>query len=268
MSTGMDGRPHRVLFVGNSLTSYRGNSLDVMFREMGYDASAKITFGATLADIWRQGGWAETIRVGGFGTVVIQDDLPEYKGLRNKAEHWRELLDPFLAAVTNFVNAITRAGARPVIYMAHPYPRLPRTQHHDICMCHHEAEKALGVTIAPGGLAHHLAFTRAMELTEWSLPLLEPDREHPSAEGLYLHACCIALAMLPASAEGDVDIDLALPWAPGSFEDDKARFLKGVARDAAIAWRTYAADTGPDPNTTAAVQAYTEMPQTKSDDET
>ena len=267
MSAGMDGRKHRVLFVGNSLTCFRTNRLDVFFREMGYDASSKITMGATLADIWRQGGWAETIGYGGYDTVVIQDDLPEYKELPHKRQHWREVFDEFLPAVTSFVNAITAAGARPIIYMAHSYPRLPMTQHHDICMCHAEAEQALDVTIAPGALAHHMAFMRAFEITEWSLPLLEPDREHPSAEGLYLHACCIALAMLPASAEGDVDLDKAVPWAPSSFEDGKASFLKGVARDAAIAWRTYAADTGPDPKTVAMVEKYTEHSTTDYDGE-
>ena len=153
---GGNARP-RVLFIGNSLTAYRVGQLDTYFREMGYDASRKCTMGATLSHIWGLGGWAETLRAGAYDVVVVQDDLPEYGSLPGRQEHWRELLVPFMAAVTAFVGAIRDAGATPLIYMAHPYSRLPKTQHHDICLCHKEAESALSVAIAPGGLAHNLA---------------------------------------------------------------------------------------------------------------
>ena len=246
-ATNMQGRPTRVLFIGNSLTSYRAGALDAMFRALGFEAQAKVTFGATLAEMWRQGGWAQLFKSGAYDAVVLQDDLPEYSVPANEREHWRELCDPFLAAVTSFVKEVQLTGATPILYMTHPYARLPKTQQHDICLCHKEAERALGVAVAPGGLAHHLAHTLAMGRSDWSLPLLEPDREHPSVEGLYLNACCIALALrgvLPEEAD-DAALDAALPWGPPGFEEDKVAFLKSVARTALRDWRTYLQDAGP-----------------------
>ena len=235
----------KVLFIGNSLTSYRAGSVDAMCRKLGFEATAKVTYGATLAEIWAQGGWAQTIGAGGYDFVVLQDDLPEYDSLPKAVQHWRELLVPFLRVVTSFVSAIRAAGATPVLYLAHAYSRLALTQQHDINLCHVEAEKALSVAIAPCGLAHHLAHPRLLQVTDFSAPLLEPDREHPSVEGLYLNACCLALVLRGgvADAADASALEAALPWAPEDFEGDKADFLRQVARDAVVAWRTYEADT-------------------------
>ena len=242
----------KVLFIGNSLTSYHAGSMDAMCREFGFETAAKVTMGATLAKIWRKGGWAAAMR--GYDFVVLQDDLPEY-GVRGVEEHWRELLTPFLEAVKLFVGAARDAGAVPLLYMTHSYARLGKTQQHDICRCHAEAERLFpGTAIAPCGLAHHLAHPRLMEIVEFSAPLLDPDREHQSTEGLYLNACCVALVLRASAALTDaVDVasldtpealEAALPWAPADFEGEKAEFLRQAARDAIAAWPTYMQDAG------------------------
>ena len=219
----------RILFVGNSLTSYRAGSLDACFREWGFDAHAHIKYGATLAEIWSEGGWEQRLNEGRYEIVAIQDDLPEYSNLPNKEEHWRELYKPFIGAVKKFVRAIKNAGATPILFMAHPYCRLPKTQLEDIVRCHRKAAEELEeVAIAPGAIAHHIATTKAMEQIEWSLQLLEPDREHPSVEGNYLHACTVAVSL------GRTE---ALEWAPDVLEPELAAWLREVAVEAVKEWQ-------------------------------
>ena len=100
--------PCRVLFIGNSLTSFGPNSLDLIFKQWGFDAEVKATMGATLSEIWNQGGWQRTIEAGSYDAVCIQEDLPEYSrcGLKSKQEHWRELFEASRSAVSGFVAAI------------------------------------------------------------------------------------------------------------------------------------------------------------------
>ena len=64
----------------------------------------------------------------------------------------------------------------------------------------------LEVAVAPGAIAHKLAEQRVSSTVQCSLPLLEPDGEHPSEEGLYY--------MLPRST-----------WWPNKRYKSKARAL-------------------------------------------
>lgn len=158
---------------------------------------------------------------------------------------WPRLLLTPNVDLSNLLSPPARqaAGATPIVYMAHPYARLAKTQHADVCAVHMQYEKSVGVAIAPGALAHQMAGTRALQLSAaFSLPLLLKDQEHPTPEGLYLHACCIALALqkqrLKADAAAEV-LEKLLPWAPESFEQGKAAFLRLAARDAIAAWSSY-----------------------------
>ena len=103
---------------------------------------------------------------------------------------------------------------------------------------HKAAERELGVAIAPCGLAHTMAATEAMSVTEFSIALLVKDREHMSIEGLYLNACTIALTLngRPTGERDGQSLDEVLPWAPGQLEPAKASFLRSIARDALAAW--------------------------------
>lgn len=233
----------RVLFIGNSLSGYRAGSLDGMLREFGMHAESKLIMGATLEKIWKSKGgkdaWVSALREGQFDVVVIQDDLPEY-GVPGKSEHWRELSVPFLKAAQSMVEAVREAGAVPILYMSHPYCRLPRTEYADIARCHKEAERTLGVAVAPCGFAHMLAATEAMsaDVSVGNVGLLVKDREHLSVEGLYLNACTIALALRGLPPHG-TSLEEALPWAPPAIPPAKADFLRRMAREAIVAWPTH-----------------------------
>jgi hypothetical protein len=224
------GNKRRVLFVGNSLSSYKSGSLTAVFRDWGFHASEHISYGKTLAQIWAKGGWEARLRDGAYDVVVLQDDLPEYvfsPADAAKDEHWRLLLSRHETAAASFVQAIRAAGAAPLLLMAHEYCRLPKTTHRDVVLCHREAGRRLGVPVAAGAAAFQLAFTRLQIVADWSLPLLEPDREHPTLAGIYLHACAVAFALGVASED-------LTPVA--LLEDDQADLLRCAAADAHAAW--------------------------------
>ena len=72
----MDRKP-RVLFIGNSLTYYSGGIDRYVVRIQEFRAERYTKAGATLEDLWNEGGAAERIAEGGWAVVVLQDDLPE-----------------------------------------------------------------------------------------------------------------------------------------------------------------------------------------------
>ena len=72
----MDRKP-RVLFIGNSLTYYSGGIDRYIVRIQEFRAERYTKAGATLEDLWNEGGAAERIAEGGWAVVVLQDDLPE-----------------------------------------------------------------------------------------------------------------------------------------------------------------------------------------------
>lgn len=238
----------RILFIGNSLTSHRGRSLDHIFRQWGYHSEAKTIGGATLSDIQKKAGPAvlSVISSGSFHAVVLQEDLPEYlNNGRLRPVGIEHLVGPFRKAVAYFTSAIRTSGAVPILYMAHGYERLAQTSHEDICRAHREVSRMLEVAVAPGAIAHKLAEQRVSSTVQCSLPLLEPDGEHPSEEGLYLHAATIDLVAqqalqiegsCPATSEGEASV-----WAPSSMEESTACLLREVARDALEEWSEYRA---------------------------
>ena len=235
--------PTRILFIGDSLTSHRGKALDATFRMWGYDAAAKTMGGATLTDIWKRAGpaFAQAIQKGAYDYVVLQEDLPEYYGGGEK------VVEPFRSAVANFVKCIKEANAVPILYMAHGYERLSRTSYEDICSAHHQVSRQLGVAVAPGAVAHQIANARAASL-DLSLQLLEPDDEHPSDAGLYLHALTIGLTISEMAQHGGstseqgageelADLQALFPWVPTTIDDATVSFLHDAALEATKEWR-------------------------------
>ena len=197
-----------------------------MFRNWGFEATAETIPGATLLKHWRKGQAKRRI-LQGWDIVVLQDDLPEYKA---KDSDERERLDviceQFQPVLAKFVEVVKSVGAVPVIYMAHPYERLGATSLNDICLAHKMAERSLDdLGIAPGGLAHSL-----MSETMKEVSLLDDDLEHPSEEGLYLHALTIIMRCF-----GQEKLD-ELQWAPASLTDSSVRFFKKIAADSLEAW--------------------------------
>lgn len=187
----------RILFVGNSLTYWSGG-IDAIFRLWGCHAESVTAPGATLADLWKRGAAQRRISSSAWDVVVLQDDLPEYRSRANDSrERWEQLTQgAFGRAAALFEHAVRSSGATPVFFMAHAYRRLPDTRLEDICRAHREVAGSLAAAVAPCGLAHSLAASLASASSIGdSMPLLEPDEEHPSEEGIYLNACwCVAPA--------------------------------------------------------------------------
>lgn len=204
-----------------------------MFRNWGFEAEAETIPGATLARHWRSGQAKSRILEGAWHIVVLQDDLPEYKTRDKSVSRLQVICEQFNPVLTKFVEVVRSTGALPVMYMAHPYERLSATTLSDICLAHKLAEKSLGVWIAPGGLAHSLMDERAKEMS-----LLDDDLEHPSQEGLYLHALTIIMACFGQDKLDEVQ------WAPASMTDSVVRIFKQTAIDSLESWQTI--DLSPD----------------------
>ena len=224
--------PARILFVGNSLTYWSGG-LDTVFQNWGFTAEAETIPGATLARHWRSGS-AKTKILAGWDVVVLQDDLPEYKtpALAKEQERWQVLREQFVPVLSKFLETARAAGATPVVFMAHAYERLAHTSLRDICWVHKCAEDSLGARVAPGGLAHSLVGT-IEALEEFHDALLDDDLEHPSEEGLYLHALTIAAACFGKEKLRD------LQWAPSGLPDCCVEVFKQLACDSLDAWQAY-----------------------------
>ena len=96
----------RILFIGNSLTSHRGRSLDHIFR-WGYQRGETIG-GATLSDI-QKSGRAHVLSVissGSFHAVALQEDLPIPEQRLPRPVGIEHLVGLFRKAVAYFTSAI------------------------------------------------------------------------------------------------------------------------------------------------------------------
>ena len=217
--------PVRILFIGNSLTFWCGG-IDLMFRNWGFDAAAETIPGATLAKLWRSGRAKAKILEGGWHIVVLRDDLPEYPEKGDSASRLEVICQQFNPVLSKFLELVKSVDAMPVMYMAHPYERLAHTSLDDICLAHKMAEKSHdGLKIAPGGLAHSLMKQIGME----DMSLLDEDLEHPSEQGLYLHALCIVACIGREKLAG-------LQWAPDGMPDSQVQMFKQIAVDSLEAW--------------------------------
>ena len=132
----MDRKP-RVLFIGNSLTYYSGGIDRYIVRIQEFRAERYTKAGATLEDLWNEGGAAERIAEGGWAVVVLQDDLPEGSS---------QSFDEYGA---KFVEKIREVGARPLLLMAWAYSRLPAYSLHHIARAHMKLSERLQVTRPP-----------------------------------------------------------------------------------------------------------------------
>ena len=204
-----------------------------MFRNWGFEATAETIPGATLAKHWRSGQAKAKILEGGWHVVVLQDDLPEYKDPKDKRDDFsrREVIcEQFNPVLSKFLELVKSVDAMPVMYMAHPYERLAGTSLDDICFAHKMAEKRhRELKIAPGGLAHSLLKNLGSEID-----LLDDDSEHPSEEGLFLHALCI-MACLEREKKSEKSLD-ALQWAPDGMTDSQVQLFKQIAVESLETW--------------------------------
>jgi len=217
--------PTKVLFVGNSVTSYR-TGLKTQIRDLAASATpplnieteASVGDGATLEKHWNDLATPDKIATGNYDIVVLQGDIPE-SDVETFQEHAR-----------NLVEAARETGAEPVLYMAWPYERKGWITMDEIAQAHADIATELDVAVAPVGLAFERASSERPELN-----MLASDNEHQSTSGAHLAAYVVYLTMFATEAP-DTVTDL-IEGDPITEEDVK--FLHRIARETV---NQYAAD--------------------------
>lgn len=201
------GRPLRVLFVGNSLTS--ANDLPAMVEGLATAASASrplepqaVTFdGFTLRDHLAANAVATQLAHGGSWDVVVLQEQGQRPGWPKARE------GEFFASARALDAAIRRAGARTVLYAtmgrrdgdggSFPGDSYDAMQQR-IDEGYGQLARELRAELVPVGRAWRAMLRRRPEL-----PLWQPDGLHPSTAGSYLAACAFYASFYRQSPVGN-----------------------------------------------------------------
>lgn len=210
--------PTKILFVGNSITYYRGG-LQNQLSELAASATPPRTLeteesatgGATFEMHWEDMLTPEMIANGSYDIVVLQGDIPETD------------IDTFKQNARNLVEATRATGAEPILFMAWPYERLGWITIDEIADAHDEIATELSVDIAPVGLAFRRAADERPEMD-----MLSPDKEHQSFHGAYLAASVVYLTIF-----GTEHPDTLTHLLSGiTITEEESIFLQRIAREA------------------------------------
>jgi hypothetical protein len=182
------GKPTRILFIGNSLTSVTDipARLQALAREMGRAAEVESVTanGYSLADHLADGRALAAIRKGGWDYVVLQ------QGTSGRADSRAELV----ASAKRFAAPIREAGARPALYMV--WPLSDRSyEFPDAIEAYREANDAVDGLLLPVGEAWLRALSKDKRLR------LYGDAIHPSSLGSDLAVLTIYLSVFPAGPQ-------------------------------------------------------------------
>ena len=186
-----DSEALRVLFIGNSLTSF--NDLPRLVERIA-DAGGKVRIRSksvtandfSLEDHWNGGSAQKAIRRGPLDWVILQ------QGPSSQPDSQVLLRD----YVERFDRVIREANAKTALYMVWP----SRARYRDmagVITSYTNAAKSVEGTLLPAGLAWHLGFQREPEL-----PLYGEDQFHPSRLGSYLAALVIYEGLTGEPTEG------------------------------------------------------------------
>jgi hypothetical protein len=218
-------RPKRVLFIGNSFTYWHGglwthlNSLShAMDPPLAFETAHVVKGGASLEVLWRDTDAASVIARGGWDFVVLQDDIPETS------------LASFRTYARRFVDAVRKAGACPLLFMAWEYDRLDWIDMHGIAKAHRSASLELDVDVAPVGMAWSRSRSTYPEVTMYA-----PDREHPSPAGMYLSLIVIE-GILSGADPRTRDVPVASLRGLEQLTTDTLQGLRQVASETILNW--------------------------------
>ena len=176
----------RILFIGNSLTSF--NDLPGMVRRLGAAVDGKgptvqsvVLPAFSLEDHWHQGSALQAIAGQQWDLVVLQQGpsaLPESRAL-------------LVEYAKKFDVEIKKSGGRTAMYMV--WPEQVRAEvWDDVSESYAEAARAVGGVLMPAGEA----FRSALRL-DATLQLFGSDGYHPSPTG-----SCLAALVIYAEAAG------------------------------------------------------------------
>jgi hypothetical protein len=208
-ATPESAEPLRVLFIGNSLTSW--NDLPALFQALaaagGQDRPVTrsiVRDGFSLEDHWNTGQAQKAIADGRWDYVVLQQGpsaLPES----------RQLLVDY---ARRFGDAIRSTGAKPALYMV--WPSTARSfDFADVSSSYQAAARAVNGTLLPVGDAW-----RKVLREHRHIKLYAEDGLHPTRAGSYLAALVIYRELYQPAT-------LALP-ALGIAEADAVRLQTAV----------------------------------------
>jgi hypothetical protein len=208
--------PRRVLFIGDSFTSYNGGIPNALNRlsKGKLDCTACAEDGKTLAWHWSQGSARKTLGSERWDDVVLQDYIlqPIQKP---------DIFDLF---VRRFDAQAKGVGARTVLFMT-----WPRQDHStDAAAIFHEYEDASATNhtaLAPVGVAFLTSHKKRPDLN-----LYNEDKVHPSPTGTYLAACVFYKTLLhrtPVGLESFILDDKGAPLV--TLPPADAQFLQELA---------------------------------------
>ena len=204
--------PHKVLFIGDSLTYYQGGIYTHLEKlaaaakpTVSVTADKSVFGGAFLRRLWDLQDPVNAIGAGAYDAVVLQEDLPE----TNIAD--------FHEYARRFVAEIRKTRARPILLMAWAYPRLGWISMEQIASAHRDVARKLSVEVAPVGLAW-----RAAAKARPTLNLYAPDREHPSIYGTYLATCVVYATIYGRDPSG-------VEYVASGVTPEEAGFLQKIA---------------------------------------
>jgi len=223
--------PNRLLFIGDSFTSWQGG-LDYHMESLVASANPPLTIdasivamgGARLEEHWDIGKALEAIQEGNWDVVVLQEDLSE-AGYDEQN---------FYEYIRKFNQEIQKIDAQTVLYMpwewkAKVYTEQPTTE--GIARAYTNIGAELGVRVAPVGIA----WTRSIQERP-DLSLYEYDEVHPTIQGTYLTTCVLYATIFGQSPVG---LSYLPPDVPGwEMTEDEAAFLQRIAWETVVDYQT------------------------------
>ena len=203
----------RVLFIGNSFTSYNGG-LDKQLEGLNPSIETAIfgEGGFTLEDHWNDGKALREIQKGGWNYVVLQEQSQTPILSAKKFQDYASYFDA----------KITASGAETILLMTWERPDSARAgvTTTNLANAFTTLGKALNARVAPAGIA----FARSLS-TRPSLALYAQDG-HPTIAGTCLAACVLYATIFGKSPIGNA-------FADASISAQDQTYLQKIAADSA-----------------------------------
>jgi hypothetical protein len=199
----------RVLFIGNSFTSYNGGlAVQLTGLSPSCTTASFDEGGSTLEQHWNDAAELHSIATGHWDYVVLQDQ--SQSPVINAAE--------FRRYATLFDHAITKSGAKTVLLMTwqRPDSAAEGVTTPNLAAAYRAVGADLGAKVAPAGEAFADALIERPDL------VLYNSDGHPTVAGTYLAACVVYDTILGRNPVG-------IAYADPSIAPDLRTFLQGVA---------------------------------------
>jgi len=222
------GKATRVLFIGNSFTSYNGG-LGSIVQSLAAKGGHKLEFvevtkgGETLEGHWKTGKAQAAIQKGGWDYVVLQE------------QSVRPITDPAKMAeyVKLFDAEIKKVGAKTLLYETWATIDKPETQV-VLCKAYESIAKEINAIVAPAGRAWEVALRSKPDL---KLHVLK-DKKHPTPAGSYLNAC-VMYATIFGQEPADLPRSIRSAAGKALFElaEPDANLLQKAACEMLVGWK-------------------------------